>query len=85
MIAAALAEDEADADEASEDDAEGFDILVVLEGMSTHYHEHYADLLRLPWKVFCLKWASMLLYAAKEAVKREQEEIEREQARLGNG
>lgn len=27
--------------------------------MGTHFHEHHADIVRWPWKVFCRKWARL--------------------------
>lgn len=28
--------------------------------MGAHFHEHHAEMMRWPWKVFCRKWARFL-------------------------
>jgi hypothetical protein len=28
--------------------------------MGAHFHEHHADVVRWPWKIFCRKWARLL-------------------------
>ncbi len=52
--------------------------------MSAHYHEHHQELMAWPWRLFCAEWARMILYAAKEAKRRKDKEIEQEQQRLRN-
>jgi len=59
-------------------------VLDVVDAMSAHYHEHHQELMAWPWRLFCAKWARMILYAAKEAKRRKDKEIEQEQQRLRN-
>jgi len=69
-----------------EDDEEENDTQLnfadVLEAMSAHYHEHFDALLRWSWKLFCHRWCRLIVHAAKEAERQEQQRREQEISRL---
>ena len=62
---------------------DGFQLLDVIEALSTHFHEHQAAILRWPFKLFCVKWRRMTVQLAKRDAERERDkrraEAEREQ------
>lgn len=59
-----------------------FDLLDVMEGMSNHFHEHHADILRWSWKLFCAKWARMLDQVSKREAERLAKEQERQEEQM---
>lgn len=58
------------------------DVLDILDGMSSHYHEHHEALLRWSWKLFCAKWARWLTWAYADEDRRAEQERERQLAEL---
>lgn len=57
-------------------------MLDVVDAMSAHYHEHHQELMAWPWRLYCAKWARMLIAFAKEEKRKKEREIEAEQKRL---
>ena len=57
-------------------------MLAVLEALGAHFHEHHADLLRMPWLVFCGKWVRLIEYEARERVRKRRQAEERERDEL---
>lgn len=66
----------------ADDGAREPDVLDILDGMSSHYHEHHEALLRWPWKLFCAKWARWLTWAYADEDRRAEQERERQLAEL---
>ncbi len=54
----------------------------MLDALTAHTHEHYGELVRMPWKVFCIKWVRLIHWSAKERDRRNKEKREREWAKL---
>jgi hypothetical protein len=58
-----------DPDEAGD----GLHLLDVIEALGTHFHEHQADILRWPFKLFCAKWRRMVMQVARREAERERD------------
>lgn len=50
---------------------EGLHLLDVIEAMGAHFHEHQAEVLRWPFKLFCAKWRRMVVQVARREAERE--------------
>lgn len=55
----------------------GIDIISVIEGMGSLFHEHHDTIVKWPWKLFCEKWGRLIRYSADEEVKERKRRIER--------
>lgn len=46
--------------------------------MGTHFHEHHDDVARWSWRLFCAKWARLMVQVARQERDRRDQERERE-------
>lgn len=59
-----------------------YSVHAVIEGMGAIFHEHHAEIVRWPWKVFCSKWARLIEYEARRQEDEENRKIEAEQTEM---
>lgn len=57
---------------------DGLQLLDIIEALGAHFHEHQADVLRWPWKLFCVKWRRMMVQVAKREADRARDKRQRE-------
>lgn len=54
----------------------------MIEGLGAVYHEHHAEVMAWPFKVFCRKWSRLLEVEAERQREREDREADAQMAAL---